>query len=142
MLGFYTAEVCKMTPETRRTDKERTGLPMTKCNETMGDIIRGNPYCDAVPRNDSDTMTSHFPAEFGENLHIIIVRQCDRIQIAFVDVRNRSFYLDQIVSCHSAPYYRVRFHTEMLFDVACIEKLSPQPLESPVYSGVVHTTLV
>jgi hypothetical protein len=47
-------------------------LPVAKGNETMGYIIRGDPNRDAVPSNDSDTMTSHFPTEFGTDLHIII----------------------------------------------------------------------
>jgi len=51
---------------------------MAKCNETMGYIIRGDPNRDAVSSNDPDMMTSHFPTEFGKDLHIIIC-QGDRV---------------------------------------------------------------
>ena len=47
-------------------------LPVAKCDETMGYIIRRDPNRDAVSRNDPDMMTSHFPTEFGKDLHIII----------------------------------------------------------------------
>lgn len=77
---------------------------MAKCNEAMGDIVRGDPNRDAVSSDDPDTMTSHFPTEFGKDLHIII-RQCDRVPVAFADVRNGSFYLDQIISCHRTPLF-------------------------------------
>jgi hypothetical protein len=71
----------------------------------MGYIIRGDPNRNAIPSNHADAMTSHFPTEFGKDLHILI-RQCDRIPIAFADVRNGSFYLEQIISRHStSPFY-------------------------------------
>jgi hypothetical protein len=60
----------------------------------MGYIIRGDPNRDAVSRNDPDMMTAHFPTEFGKDLHIIIC-QCHRVPVAFADIRDRSFDLDQ-----------------------------------------------
>src|SRR5918993_61211 len=89
----------KWRAHSQRLDKTVECLPVAKCNETMSYIIRGDPNRDAVSSNDPDMMTSHFPTEFGKDLHIIIC-QGDRVPIAFADIRDRSFDLDQIISCH------------------------------------------
>jgi hypothetical protein len=66
---------------------------VAKRNEAMGEIIRGEPNRDAISCYHTDVMTSHFPTEFGKDLHVVI-REFDGVQISSADVNNGSFYLE------------------------------------------------